>query len=306
MPYNLTFDNPYNRDVVRKLDNFRNKQQGYYLPANIEPEHITHQYDPITITGGSFNPNDYNAPMPSSRITSNIPYVQYCINLAYQWLALNPSHAGSYGAFEGILETFIRLLSGNGTIRDKEINLDGMNIPDFNGSLPDDAFIQRYYGMGRMCGGSFSGGASSYHAVSRRIEYPTDLFEPRYTLNRNQMLGNRLKGGSSDFYNEPFYAPVNYNSGTSFDRKDNLINDLGAIHSKRRGRRAMIGMDKEKSGGDLIDDLKTKGKKIVDKIKTKVKGIDPSLLDKLKKFTGGKKQKKEKKEPTSKLLKIFN
>lgn len=193
--YNLTFDNPYNREIVRKLKSFRNKQQGRYIPTNIEPEHITHQYDPITITGG----------------------------------------------------------------------------------------------------GVYSGGASSYHVKTKLTpHYPADLFEQPYTFNRNQMVGNRLKGGSSDFYNEPFYS-----SGTSYDRKDNLINDLGAIHSKRR-EKAMVktgGKKKVESDSDSeSDNEKSKSKPTLKK----------NVLDKLKKMKGGKKPKKEKAESTSKLLKIFN
>jgi hypothetical protein len=202
MPYNLTFDNPYNREVVNKLKNFRNKQQGYFVPTYIEPEHIFHHYDPITITGGS------------------------------------------------------------------------------------------------MCG------ASSYHAVSRPTShYPADLFEPRYTFNRNQMLGNRKVGGSSDFLNDPFYAPVQYNSGTSYDRKDNLINDLGAIHSKRRAKSGMV---HSKKGGKMDSDSESDNDEIFGKPVFKKPTIPKNVLDKLKKITGGKKQKKEKKELTSKLLKIFN
>jgi hypothetical protein len=190
--YNLTFDNPYNREIVRKLKSFRNKQQGHFIPTNIEPEHITHQYDPITITGG----------------------------------------------------------------------------------------------------GLYSGGASSYH-VAKKLSphYPADLFEPRYTLNSNKMVGNRLKGGNSDFYNEPFY-----NSGTSYDRKDNLVNDLGAVHSKRR-EKAII-----KTGGKKKVECESESDSESDNEKKPKKNV----LDKLKKMKGGKKPKKEKKETTSKLLKIFN
>ena len=194
--YNLTFDNPYNREVVRKLNNFRNKQQGYFVPTYIEPEHITHQYDPITITGGAM----------------------------------------------------------------------------------------------------YKGGVSSYHAVSRpSSHYPADLFEPRYTFNRNLMLGNRKVGGNSDFYNEPFY-----NAGTSFDRKDNDINDLGVIHSKRRAK-SMV-----QKGGKMKEESQTIPKNVEDAFKEIP--ISRDVLEKFKKMKGGKKPKKEKKgkEPTSKLLKIFN
>ena len=51
--YNLTFDTPYDREIVRKLRNFRDVQEKYYIPTTIEPEHIVHHYDPVTITGGA-------------------------------------------------------------------------------------------------------------------------------------------------------------------------------------------------------------------------------------------------------------
>jgi len=199
--YNLTFDNPYNRNIVNKLREFRHKQQGYYTPTNIEPEHITHQYDPITITGGAM-----------------------------------------------------------------------------------------------------SGGATSYHSISSSgvSRYPPDLFEPRYTLNRNKMVGNRMKGGSSDFMNSPFYPPSFSTSGIASYDSDSDIDDLGRVHSKRRGR-AM-------KGGDFWSDVKKElgdklpGLKKIDRIDK----IPKDVLAKLKPLKlGGKKPKKEKKAE-SKLLKIFN
>jgi len=189
--YNLTFDNPYNRNIVRKLNNFRNKQQGYFIPTYIEPEHITHQYDPITITGGGYS----------------------------------------------------------------------------------------------------SGGSSVSNNGSSR--FTSDLFEPRYTLNKNHMVGNRLKGGDSDFKHPSFY-----NSGTSFDKKDNSINDLGTVHSKRRAKNGMVsGGIKKKEGGGL-----PLSKPALDQSATK------DVLETFKRIKTGGKKKEEKKEDkgTSKLLKIFN
>jgi hypothetical protein len=197
--YNLTFDNPYNRNIVNKLREFRHKQQGYYTPTNVEPEHITHQYDPITITGGAM-----------------------------------------------------------------------------------------------------SGGATSYHSISSSgvSRYPTDLFEPRYTLNRNQMVGNRMKGGSSDLINSPFYPPSFSTSGIASYDSDSDIDDLGKIHSRRRGR-AMKGGDLSKKQQDVLDKIKP----------LKGAGLSKQQQDVLAKIKhlklGGKKPKKEKKED-SKLLKIFN
>ena len=191
--YNLTFDNPYNRNIVNKLRGFRNKQQGYYIPTNIEPEHITHQYDPITITGGAM-----------------------------------------------------------------------------------------------------SGGANSYHSVSSSgvSRYPPDLFEPRYTLNRNKMVGNRMKGGSSDFMNSPFYPPSFSTSGIASYDSDSDVDDLGKVHSKRRGR-AM-------KGGNIWDDLKKKDNGILSGLKMvplKGDGLSKKQQDVLAKIKplklGGKKPRKK-------------
>jgi len=218
--YNLTFDNPYNREIVRKLRQFRNKQQGYYVPTNMEPEHIVHQYDPITITGGS-------------RASSA------------------PAH---YTA-------------------------------DRPGAL---------------------------------IHYPPDLFEPKYTINRNQMCGNRLKGGSSDLMRDPFQYPTNYLSGTSFDRKDKDINDLGYIHSKRRGQKGFVGGAAPIGLPKPIDIPKDTNKAVpigkpkpFPKIPTDTNKAVPTnkLLAKLKQIKGGKRGKAKpetEKKSSSKLLKIFN
>jgi len=187
--YNLTFDNPYNREIVKKLKQFRNKQQGYFVPTYIEPEHITHRYDPITITGGSIN---------------------------------HISHSYKPGAL---------------------------------------------------------------------IHYPADLYEPIHTINRNQMVGNKLKGGSSDLMERPYQIPTDFRSGTSYDRKDKEINDLGAIHSKRRGQRGFVGM---KGGIQVVEPIINTPK--IDIVK-KLKNIKE----------GGKKKSKNLPEPKqSKLLKIFN
>lgn len=197
--YNLTFDNPYNRDIVKKLRQFRNKQQGFFVPTYIEPEHITHQYDPITITGGSIN---------------------------------HISHPNRPGAL---------------------------------------------------------------------IHYPPDLYEPIQTLNRNKMVGNRLKGGSSDLMERPYQIPTDFRSGTSYDRKDNEINDLGAIHSKRRGQRGFVGGNERKAMRGGIQ--------VVEPIVDNPKVIPPNVLKKLKSIKeGGKKKGKNLPEPkqSSKLLKIFN
>jgi hypothetical protein len=200
--YNLTFDNPYNREIVRKLKQFRNKQQGFFVPTNIEPEHIVHHYDPITITGGSIN---------------------------------HISHPIRPGAL---------------------------------------------------------------------IHYPPDLFEPIQTLNRNKMVGNRMKGGSSDLLHQPYEIPTNFGSGritrgkASFDN-DVDINDLGAIHSKRRSKKEMIGGNERKAvSGGSADDFKIPTpnllpKKVVDKLKNIKKG-------------GNKCKNPPEPKPSSKLLKIFN
>jgi len=281
--YNLTFDNPYNRDIVRKLDRFRNKQQGYFVPSNIEPEHLTHQYDPITITGGA---RAIQAPSVRSSIVN---------------------------------------------------------------------------------------------------QYPPDLFEPRYTFNRNHMTGNRLQGGS-DMLHQKFYQPTTFNSGIASYDSDVDIDDLGKVHAIRRGKRVMVGgyttglapvtkdsldrlekefkkvkVGKPKKGGDfwsdalkendlytqkspLVSDYKNlsqedmkklqleyiKGLKkkeggyskglapvssdTLEKFKRKKggysKGLAPiskDVLEKFKRIKGGKKPKKEKEsKPISKLLKIFN
>nr|WPF46853.1 MAG: hypothetical protein [Lake Baikal virophage 14] len=180
--YNLTFDNPYNRDIVKKLDRFRNKQQGYFIPSNIEPERIIHQYDPITITGGA---RAIQAPSVSSSVVSH---------------------------------------------------------------------------------------------------YPADLFEPRYTLTRNHMTGNRLRGGDSDFLQQKFYHPTTFNSGVASYDSDSDVDDLGKVHSKRRSKKVM-------AGG----------------YSTGLAPITKDVIEKLKKMKGGKKPKKESEsKPTSKLLKIFN
>jgi len=196
--YNLSFDNPYNREIVRKLKQFRNKQQGFFVPTDIEPEHIVHHYDPITITGGAIN---------------------------------HISH--------------------------------------------------RYSG----------GGASSH--------YPPDLFEPIQTLNRNKMVGNRMKGGSSDLMREPYQIPTNFGSGrvtrgkAMFD-SDSDIDDLGAIHSKRRGRGISGGNERKAvKGGAMVE--------------TPVQMPKP-IVEKLKRIKQGGKKSKNPPEPkqSSKLLKIFN
>jgi len=186
--YNLGFDNPYNREIVKKLKGFRNKQQGFYVPTDIEPEHIVHHYDPITITGGAIN---------------------------------HISHPNRPGAL---------------------------------------------------------------------IHYPTDLYEPIKTINRNQMVGNRMKGGSSDLMREPYQIPTDFRSGRASYDSDSDIDDLGAVHSKRRGQRGMVGGNERKSvkGGGI-------------------QKIPKDILDKLKRIKGGKKSKiiVEPKND-SKLLKIFN
>jgi hypothetical protein len=210
--YNLTFNNPYNRDIVKKLDGFRNKQQGYFVPTYIEPEHITHQYDPITITGGA---RAIQAPRVGSRALSL---------------------------------------------------------------------------------------------------YPPDLFEPKYTINRNQMCGNRLKGGASDFQRDTFYQPTTFNSGIASYDSDSDVDDLGKVHANRRGKRGMV------SGGyttGLAPVTKDVIQKVIKSQKMKrggnqphAKGLAPisnDILEKFKKIKGGKKPKKEKEsKPSSKLLKIFN
>lgn len=197
--YNLSFDNPYNREVVKKLKGFRNKQQGYFIPTDIEPEHIVHHYDPITITGGSIN---------------------------------HISHPYS------------------------------------------------------------KSGASSH--------YPPDLFEPIQTLNRNKMVGNRMKGGASALLQQPYEIPTNFGSGrvrkgvASFD-SDSDTDDLGKIHSKRRGK-AMNGGKKSVKKEDLDDRI------------VKIPEIPMPILNKLKKMKQGGKKCKNPPEPkpSSKLLKIFN
>jgi hypothetical protein len=196
--YNLSFDNPYNREIVRKLKQFRNKQQGYFVPTNVEPEHIVHQYDPITITGGSIN---------------------------------HISHPYS------------------------------------------------------------KGGASAH--------YPPDLFEPKYTINRNQMVGNRMKGGS-DLLHQPYNLPTNFTAGriqkgkVSYD-SDSDVDDLGKIHSKRRGK-AISGGRKSVKKEDVEDRVVT------------IPELSPKFLDKMKKMKQGGKKCKNPPEPkaSSKLLKIFN
>jgi hypothetical protein len=40
MPYNLTFDKSYNRDLVDQMERFRKRQTGYYLPSNIQPNYL--------------------------------------------------------------------------------------------------------------------------------------------------------------------------------------------------------------------------------------------------------------------------
>jgi len=259
--YNLTFDNPYNRDIVRKLDRFRNKQQGYFVPSNIEPEHLTHQYDPITITGGA---RAIQAPSVRSSIVN---------------------------------------------------------------------------------------------------QYPPDLFEPRYTFNRNHMTGNRLQGGS-DMLHQKFYQPTTFNSGIASYDSDVDIDDLGKVHAIRRGKRVMVGgyttglapvtkdsldrlkdefkkvkVGKPKKGGDfwsdalkgndlytqkspLVSDYKNLSPEDMKKLQLEyikglkkkeggyAKGLAPiskDVLEKFKRIKGGKKPKKEKEsKPISKLLKIFN
>jgi hypothetical protein len=187
--YNLSFDNPYNREIVKKLKQFRNKQQGYFVPTDMEPEHIVHHYDPITITGGAIN---------------------------------HISHPYRPGA---------------------------------------------------------------------SIHYPPDLFEPIQTLNRNKMVGNRMKGGSSDLMREPYQIPTNFGSGrvtkgkASYD-SDSDIDDLGAVHSKRRGKRGMV-------GGAIV---------------AAPAQIPKPIIEKLKRIKEGGKKCKNPPEPkhSSKLLKIFN
>lgn len=44
MPYNLTIDTPYNRELVRKLEHFRERQSGYFVPTVEQP---TYLYNPI-------------------------------------------------------------------------------------------------------------------------------------------------------------------------------------------------------------------------------------------------------------------
>ena len=40
MPYNLTVDNEYNRSIVNHLANDRARQSGYFVPSNIQPNHL--------------------------------------------------------------------------------------------------------------------------------------------------------------------------------------------------------------------------------------------------------------------------
>jgi hypothetical protein len=180
--YNLTFDNPYNREVVRKLQSLRERQCGKFVPTNIEPEHIIHHYDPITITGGA-----REIPSSSSRATS---------------------------------------------------------------------------------------------------AYPPDLFEPRYTFNRNQMVGNKLNGGSSALLNESIYPGINFHSGG----RKGMKTDLGNYHSKRRG-------------GSLVDKLNDSSSDSSSDEDNKI-----MKLKKIKIGNGKKKMKKESKNQckSSQLLKIFN
>jgi hypothetical protein len=153
--YNLTFDTPYDRDIVSKLRQFRNVQEKYYTPTFVQPEHIVHHYDPVTITGGS------------------------------------------------------------------------------------------------------------------RFGLPADLFEPRYTLNRNQMVGNQhppMCGGSSDLMRPISYPPVRY------DRRRQVKEEMESSSSS--------------SESDGEGDVKQK-------------------LRRLQKI-GGKKAEKKERKPSNRLLKIFN
>jgi hypothetical protein len=196
--YNLGFDNPYNREIVKKLRGFRNKQQGFFVPTDIEPEHIVHHYDPITITGGSIN---------------------------------HISHPIRPGAL---------------------------------------------------------------------IHYPPDLFQPIHTINRNQMVGNRIQGGSSDLMREPYQIPTDYRSGVASYDSDSDIDDLGAVHSKRRGQKGMVGSGKgnERKIHRIVVIPETDNK------------LPKPVLEKLRRIkeVGSGKKSKNLPEPkhSSKLLKIFN
>jgi hypothetical protein len=156
--YNLTFDTPYDREVVSKLRQFRNVQEKYYTPTFVQPERIQHYYDPITVTGGT------------------------------------------------------------------------------------------------------------------RAGLPADLFEPRYTLNRNQMVEGHhpLHGGSSDLMRPIRYPPVRY------DRRREVKEDVESSSSS--------------SESDGEGNVKQK-------------------LKRLQKIGGKKKKKvaeKKEKKPSNRLLKIFN
>jgi hypothetical protein len=42
--YNLTYDTPYNRQIVDELTALENRKQGKYIPSFIEPDHLEHRY----------------------------------------------------------------------------------------------------------------------------------------------------------------------------------------------------------------------------------------------------------------------
>jgi hypothetical protein len=118
------------------------------------------------------------------------------------------------------------------------------------------------------------------------------------------MVGNRLKGGSSDLMERPYQIPTNFRSArvqkgkASYD-SDSDIDDLGAIHSKRRGKKGIIGgNERVKIRGSGVDDPIVPNNILPPKILKKMKRI---------KEAGGKKSKNlPEPKSSSKLLKIFN
>ena len=61
--YNLTYDNPYNRQIVDELATFENRKQGKYIPSFIEPDHLHHRYSG-GVRGGQYLQHGTNSAYP--------------------------------------------------------------------------------------------------------------------------------------------------------------------------------------------------------------------------------------------------